>query len=133
MARILIIDDDSASLLMMQHALKNAGHEVFPLMRATRLQEELCSVRPDLVITDIIMPGISGGAVYAGVRATFGLILPVIISSSTRLHVAKGAQEDRLLEYCPKPVDLNNLVKVVQGLLDKASALRSEMRDKPRS
>lgn len=125
MARILIIDDDKTSLMMMQYILKAAGHEVFPLMNAAKAMDEIAASGAQLVITDIMMPGVTGGVVYEGIRATFGKELPVVISSATRLHM-KGAKEDPLLAYCPKPIERDVVVETVRLLLEKAAALEGK-------
>lgn len=119
MARILLIDDDKECLTQAATLLKCLGHEVFPLMNAGKLFEALKEANPDIVVTDIMMPGVTGGAVYDYVREMRGPDVPVIISSGTRL---KLKHTDPLLAYCPKPIDVQSLVETIDALLAQKAA-----------
>ncbi|MCX7625636.1 MAG: response regulator [Candidatus Sumerlaeaceae bacterium] len=118
MARIVTIDDDEDVLFQLRFVLTRAGHEVFPLLRTDRIAHEVRRVSPDLVITDIVMPGVMGGGVYQLLRREIGPQLPIIVSSGTKLRI-KGSEKDALLAYCPKPVDYEELLKLIEDLLRK--------------
>jgi DNA-binding NtrC family response regulator len=115
LARILIIDDEKDCLLLMKIMLGHAGHEVFPLMRADRFLAEIREVAPDLIITDIMMPGVTGGSIYSAIREEISEKLPIIISSGTKMKLRLPV--DRLLEYCPKPISEVALLDTVDRLL----------------
>lgn len=118
MARIVTIDDDEDILFQLRFVLSRAGHEVFPLLKTDRLVDQVRKVAPDLVITDIVMPGLMGGGVYHLLRQELGNSLPIIVSSGTRLRL-KGSENDPLIEYCPKPVDYEELLEKIEELLRK--------------
>jgi DNA-binding NtrC family response regulator len=115
MARILIIDDDKECLVQLNMLLTHVGHEVFPLLRADKVLNELQNANPDLVITDIVMPGVMGGTVYEAIRKQVGPYLPIIVSSGT--HMRLKPVNDPFLDYCPKPVDYDVLLASVNRLL----------------
>ena len=125
MAKILIIDDDKDCLVQLRALLVHAGYEVHPMLRADRLLEDMRSIRPDLVITDLMMPGITGGTVYEAIRHEIGPNMPVIISSGTRIRL-RIATEDPMLAYCPKPVDFENLRETIKRLLKAAADLNND-------
>lgn len=116
MARILIIEDDKDCLIALRLFLMNAGHEVFPMLRAEKAVEEIREAKPDLVITDLMLPGVTGGSVYEAIRREFGPRMPVIVSSGTRMRL-RTVRADSLLAYCPKPVDYHDLLKTIDRLL----------------
>jgi len=122
MAKILTVDDDEDVLFQLRFALSRFGHEVFPLARADRLIEQFQKVQPDIVISDIVMPGIMGGGVYGMIRQKLGPHVPVIVSSGTRLKIREG-ENDPLLAYCPKPVDFEELENTIKMLLERKEAL----------
>jgi two-component system, sensor histidine kinase and response regulator len=126
MARVLIVDDDVESLLMLKLVLTRNGHEVKPLNRATNLHEEIEKAKPDLLILDMMMPGVMGGMAYDMVRSEIGPTLPVIISTGTSMKV-RGTG-DPLLRYCPKPVETKLLLDTIKELM--ALAEESEL-DEP--
>ena len=115
MARILAIDDDTKFLDILERFLTKAEHKILKLSNAERAIAEIASFKPDLVILDILMPGITGGLLYNTIRKYYGPNLPIIICSGTKLRV--HSPEDPHLEYCPKPVDYNKLNEAIQRLL----------------
>jgi DNA-binding NtrC family response regulator len=125
MARIMTIDDDEDTLYQLRQWLRRAGHETLPLLRADRIVEEIRAAQPDLIITDVVMPGIMGGGVYSLVREKIGPHMPVIVSSGTRMQI-KGGQNDPLLAYCPKPVDYDTLFATIDTLLEKKRRLEEK-------
>jgi len=128
MARILTIDDDEDVLFQLRFVLSRAGHEVFPLLRADRIAEQVKKVAPDIVISDLVMPGIMGGGVYHLLRKELGPQLPIIISSGTKLKI-RGSENDPLLAYCPKPVDFDQMLATIDELLQKKQQAAEELDD----
>jgi CheY-like chemotaxis protein len=122
MAKILVIDDDEISLTILRGLLRRQGHEVNVLDRSDRALDYIRDLQPDLVVTDIMMPGSTGGAVYAMIRKKIGAGLPVIVCSATRLRIK---QDDPLLAHLSKPVDSAELKATVCSLLDAAAGARS--------
>lgn len=121
MARIIIVDDEPDALLLLRAALSRAGHEVLPIQRATRLIEEIKANDPDLLILDLLMPGVAGGMAYTAVRAEIGPDLPIIISSGTRAKL-RSAADDTKMRYCPKPVEFKTLLSTIDELLQAKTA-----------
>lgn len=117
MSRILIIDDDQDVLVQLYGLLSFDGHDVTPLINANSLGQELKKHRPDLVISDIMMPGVAGDGVYEVIREHYGPELPIILSSGTALKLKR---QDVRLAYCPKPVDFDLLRKTIDGFLNLA-------------
>jgi DNA-binding response OmpR family regulator len=115
MARILVIDDDIDYLAMIKTFLVDAKYEVLPLTRADKTLEEVRRFQPDLVLLDIIMPGISGAQCYQAIRKECGAGLPIIIITGTDMTL-KGVKDSQL-KYFRKPVDLARLLKTIQSLL----------------
>jgi len=115
MARILVIDDDIDYLAMVKACLEDARHEVLPLTRADKVLEEIRRFRPDLVLLDIMMPGITGAQCYQAIRKEFGAKLPIIIITGSEMTL-KGV-EDSQLTYLRKPMDLTMFLKTVNNLL----------------
>ncbi|MFH0792740.1 MAG: response regulator [bacterium] len=118
MARILLIDDDNECLLILKTILKDASHNVYMLSMTKDLLLEIKSFRPDLIITDIMMPGLSGASVYDLIRGHLGPKFPIIVSSATTLHIRH--KTDRFIDECPKPVDRDKLLFTVENLLARA-------------
>jgi CheY-like chemotaxis protein len=82
--RILLVDDDEALLDLMQSRLLALGSfEVFALTKAREVLTKLPEIRPDLIVSDIDMPGMDGGALAAALREReAGKKIPVLFLSS---------------------------------------------------
>jgi len=118
MARILLLDDDNECLLVLKTILKDASHNVYMLSNTKDLLLEIKSFKPDLIVTDIMMPGLSGSSVYDLIRGHFGPKFPIIVSSATTLHIRH--KTDAFISECPKPVDREKLLFTVDNLLMRA-------------
>ncbi len=120
MARILIIDDDPDVLRTLELFLNNQGHVVKTQENPLKFLSDICIFKPDLVILDIMMPIMTGGTVYQGIRHEIGPHLPIIVSSSSRVSV-RG--EDPLLMHVPKTSELQKLSSAIEQLLTLAHQL----------
>jgi CheY-like chemotaxis protein len=122
-ARVLIVDDERANRQLLQIMLEPEGYE---LSVATSGEEALASVaqqRPDLVVLDIMMPGMNGYVVASRLKADPATRhIPVLVLSSlddqnSRAHGA-GAGADGFLA---KPVDRRELCRLVRTMLVASS------------
>ena len=82
--RILLVDDDEALLDIMQSRLLALGRfEVAAVTRARDVLSRLAELRPDLIISDIDMPGMDGGSLAAALgEREAGRLVPVLFLSS---------------------------------------------------
>ena len=119
--RVLVVDDDAPSLKMTAFLLVEEGYDVFTAdngIDALRLIEEKL---PDLVILDVMMPGMDGLQVTQRIRSSMNL--PIIILS------AKGETADRVVgldvgadDYLAKPFEPSELLARVRSVLRRADA-----------
>jgi len=124
MARVLLIEDDVAQRMIASFALKKAGHEV---REAPDGEQGLAAARaapPELVVCDVMMPGLSGYEVVAAMRADPVLVnVPVILltAMSDRQHMRQGmtAGAD---DYLTKPYRPNELCEAIQAVLARREA-----------
>ena len=133
MAKILIVDDEEHVRLSLKQVLERAGYEVSVAATGTEGLELMKSEGADLVITDVIMPGIDGITTAKEIREKYRDTRIIVISGggrispepyepdaiSTRSYLASAssAGADRTLT---KPFDRNELLRIVQGLLDES-------------
>jgi PAS domain S-box-containing protein len=110
---VLVIDDDPAARAITRRVLAREGYGVVEAadgQTGLRLAKEL---RPDLITLDILMPGMDGWAVLAGLKADPALAAtPVILQTileDRNLGFALGASE-----YLTKPIDRKKLAAIVK-------------------
>lgn len=120
MARILIIDDDKEDLFLWRMTLERAEHEVFALAGGGKALERIAARQPDLVITDIMMPGLTGGTIYEMIRSEIGPDLPVILCTGSSLK--PRPTEDPLMQFCLKTDGAETLLEATERLLALAKS-----------
>jgi CheY-like chemotaxis protein len=118
-ARILVVDDERDNREVMEIVLTRDG---FLVLAAASGEEALASVAqqpPDLILLDIMMPGMTGYQVAAKIKANLATKdIPVIMvsalgdGSARTLALSAGAED-----FFTKPVDLGELRKRVKDLL----------------
>src|SRR5205085_2624541 len=79
---VVIADDDRDTTVTLATILRDEGHEVHTVLRGDELLDLCRYVRPDAVIADIDMPGMSGYAVARELRERHGTLAPVLIAIS---------------------------------------------------
>ncbi len=119
--RILIVDDDRESCDMMLEALRGFGASVWCATSATEAISKLPECRPDLVLSDIAMPGRDGYAVLSEVRqveAALGRRVPVAaVSAHAHAEDRERAIAAGFDQYLAKPVDPAALASTVKALV----------------
>lgn len=112
---ILVVDDDAPILLLMRSLLREFGFEPVTARSGEEAIAEAKSQRPDLILLDRNMPGMSGDEVLQELRSDGGLAeVPVLIVSGEPL----GPEEVRSLGatgHVLKPFDVPTLVETIRG------------------
>ena len=118
MSRILIIDDDMHIGNMLEEALKKEGYEISRAYSGTEALLALPGIKPDLVLLDLMLPGVKGEEVLPQIKG-----IPVIVIS------AKTDVDDKvklLLEgaddYLTKPFHVKELSARIAVQLRNAKA-----------
>ena len=122
--RVLIADDDRDNATMLATLLADAGHEVVSALRGDEALELSRLFRPDVVITDVNMPGVSGYALARELRQRHGNVCPLLIGmSGVWTHTS-----DRLLgeaagfdHYLVKPYDLKQVLDLFAAFQARSS------------
>src|ERR1051326_8399945 len=82
-ARILVVDDQRANVEMMAGVLKARGYAVYTAYNGQQAIDQVGEIRPDLVVSDILMPGIDGYDLCRRLRgAPESALLPIVLVTS---------------------------------------------------
>jgi DNA-binding response OmpR family regulator len=120
--RILSIEDDPEMRGLLQLILERKGHHVIGVKRGELGMELLKSLKPDVLLLDLMLPDIDGWEIYREMKADEELSrVPVIVISARdqKQDAAAGYHvigDDRYLE---KPFEIEDLLKTVYEVLDK--------------
>lgn len=123
---VLLIDDNVIQAATRQTILKRAGYFVIPALNPQRaiqqLRENDLPADVDLVITDHLMPGMSGSEFVRELR-TLRPDMPVLVISG--LDEAEDEYKDLDVEFRLKPLLPDHLLATVERLIQTGSVVRS--------
>lgn len=126
MSKILVIEDDDISRELMCLALEHRGHEVTEAANGVEGYDAAVSVQPDLIVTDIQMPGADGVHVVRRVRDTPSLEnTPIVVTTAFGTGTATFALQLGANAYEPKPLDPQSFLATVDRLLSSCDTLKA--------
>ncbi len=111
--KVWIIDDDQSIRWVMEKALQKAAMLPQCFAGGVELLDALESDCPDVLITDIRMPGIDGLTLLKRVHALHPELPVIIMTAHSDLDSAVAAYQGGAFEYLPKPFDINEAVELV--------------------
>lgn len=114
MSRVLIIDDEPALRSLLRQALTYSGYDVVEAKNGLEGLELCRSLRPDLVLTDLVMPEVSGCELIALLQREFSAT-PIIAISGSETHELDQAAQLGVRDVFPKPFDLWDLLEAVHA------------------
>ena len=109
-----IVDDDQSVRWVLEKALKQADMETRSFERAEHLLEALGDGPPDVLITDVRMPGMSGLTLLERLRASYPDLPIIVITAHSDLENAVAAYQGGAFEYLPKPFDIDEATELVR-------------------
>ncbi|MDF2493375.1 nitrogen regulation protein NR(I) [Sphingomonas sp.] len=120
---ILLVDDDDAIRVVVAQALRRAGHSVRSASSIAELDRELAASRPDVLLTDVVLPDGDGIDVTQRLSREMPELPVIVLSARNTLSTAVRANEAGAYDYLPKPFDLDTLTKTVSAALARRREL----------
>ncbi|GIW05035.1 MAG: hypothetical protein KatS3mg059_1655 [Thermomicrobiales bacterium] len=126
---VLVVDDEEQIRRLVSIALRRAGYDVTVAADGDEALARIAEATPDLVVSDVMMPGLDGFALLAKLRADPATrAIPVI------LLTAKGSVEDRVTglnlgadDYLPKPFEMAELLARVRAKIERPPVPSDEL------
>ena len=137
-SRVMVVDDDAETLALMHEIVAKEGFEVETAEDAETALRRLEQWQPELVITDIHMPGMDGLALLAAVREKEPDIPVVLLTAYGSLKTAVDAIKAGAFDYLSKPFVVEDIRLVVRRALEHTKlvrenrSLRGQLRDRYR-
>ena len=124
-AKILLIDDESSILDALQILFRSEGFTVTTAASGAKGKEALREQKPDLVVTDIRMPGVTGLEVLAEARELDPELPVILMTAQASLQSAVRAVNEGAYYYLQKPFSNDELLAICRRALE-ARELRVE-------
>jgi DNA-binding NtrC family response regulator len=134
--KILLVDDDASIRKVLGFILEEAGYAVRSESSGTAAVESLEADAPDLVITDIKMPGMDGITLLRKVKAVDDAIPVIVLTAFGSVETAVEAMKLGAADYMTKPISRDELTLTVEKTLrlhrleEENVQLRESLRDK---
>jgi DNA-binding NarL/FixJ family response regulator len=126
--QLLVVDDDPSLLLAVSETLRAEGYEVVTARRGSEAMVRVAEALPDLIISDIRMPGMDGYALVRNLRSPRTRLVPIIFLT------AKDETADRIAgfrtgvdAYLTKPFESEELIAVVKSILERVQRTHSDL------
>lgn len=116
--KVLIIEDDLIMTLVLSRMLKSIGYSYVCAKDGREGLELIKAESPDIVITDMMLPFVSGSEIISFVKKLSGRRIPVILLSSLPLNALKSNHKNLNADsYLVKPVSLEELKFTIEELV----------------
>jgi CheY-like chemotaxis protein len=125
--RMVVVDDDSKVRVLLERAFRAPEFETHAFPTGTAALRRIAEIRPNCVVSDILMPDMDGENLLRAVRAVPGLervpfIAVSAVRSEARIRAVLAAGADAFLL---KPFPLRDLIDKVRGLVERPATARS--------
>ena len=117
-SNVWVVDDDRSIRWVLQKSLEAVDINVSVFESAHEILEALKNDVPDVLVSDIRMPGISGLELLAEIKQTKPELPVIIMTAYSDLDSAVSVYEGGAFEYLPKPFDVDEAVELVQRAIE---------------
>jgi len=115
---VWIVDDDRSIRWVLQKAVEAADISVRVFETADAVIRELDSDSPDVLVSDIRMPGMDGLEMLSQVKESHPDLPVIIMTAYSDLDSAVSVYEGGAFEYLPKPFDVDDALELIQRAID---------------
>ena len=129
MHKIWIADDDEAIRVVLEESLSSNGYNTTSFSSADELVKSLKDTQPDLIITDVQMPGMLGYDLLKHINNNYEDLPVIIMTAFADMQAAVESFGGGAFEYMPKPFDLEDAIKIIERALEekpKTKGLKKE-------
>jgi DNA-binding NtrC family response regulator len=125
--RIMVVEDDRSHRETLERHLSRSGYEVVAVSTGEGALSSIAEFQPDLVISDVRMPGMSGLDLLQFLRERSPDVDVVIVTAYEVVQGAINAMREGAYDYLVKPLDLDRLDEVVDRCLRDRDARVAEI------
>ncbi len=109
-----VIDDDRSIRWVLEKAFEKAGIAVVTFSDGTEVLDKLAQCQPDVLISDIRMPGIDGLELLQQIQDQYPDLPVIIMTAHSDMDSALSAYRGGAFEYLPKPFDVDDAVMLAR-------------------
>src|SRR5688572_13170507 len=118
-ARILVVDDEANARTALAELLKEEGYTVETAADGFKALGKLEDFTPDLVLTDLKMPGMDGLALLRKLRAQSEEAVVLVMTAFGAVETAVSAMKEGAADYLTKPLNMTELTLVLDREMER--------------
>lgn len=122
---IWVIDDDRAMRWVLEKTFKDEGYHVVSFEEGQSAIDQLETQQPDVIITDIRMPGMDGLTFLSHVKVSHPELPVIIMTAHSDLDSAVSSYQTGAFEYLPKPFDIDEALLLVGRAIQHNARLQN--------
>ncbi len=126
--KVLVVDDEEAARYGITRALSTQGYALEQAADGAAAVEEIARFRPDVIVSDINMPGMDGLTLVRKVNEVPEPPLVVLVTAYGSEAVAMEALRAGAYDYLPKPFEVDELRAIVRNAVDRQQLLAENRR-----
>jgi CheY-like chemotaxis protein len=116
LATILVVDDEPEILQFIGTALEDEGHRVLKAADGWQAVDIAAQQRPDMIVLDMMLPGMDGDVVASEMRRLYGEGMPILLITADG-QAQQKAERVGAFSHLSKPFDLDRLIGLVSRRL----------------
>ncbi|MGB1172254.1 MAG: nitrogen regulation protein NR(I) [Marinobacterium sp.] len=125
-ATVWIVDDDRSIRWVLEKAISGSGLATEVFESGDALLRKIKREQPDVIISDIRMPGIDGLEMLEQLQSDYSSIPTIIMTAHSDLDSAVASYQGGAFEYLPKPFDIDEAVALVQRAVQHVEEQRQQ-------
>jgi two-component system nitrogen regulation response regulator GlnG len=111
---VWVVDDDSSIRWVLERTFKKAGMKVKVFEAASEILAALQKIQPEVILTDIRMPGMDGLSLLERVQTDYPDLPVIVITAHSDMDSTISSFEQGAFEYLPKPFDIDDVLELVR-------------------
>jgi DNA-binding response OmpR family regulator len=111
--KILVVDDDQEVRMATRDFLTSKGHEVTLAEDGVQALKLLATVKPDVVLLDVAMPGMDGMETLRRIVAGYPNLPVIMVTANADIEITSKVLQLGAADYVPKPFDLDYLDQAI--------------------
>jgi DNA-binding NtrC family response regulator len=123
--RILIVDDEADASAALAELLRDRGYLVETARDGFKALPKLKEFAPDLLLTDLRMPGMDGLSLMRRARELDPDTVAVVMTAYGALDTAMAAMRHGAIDYVTKPIHVDDLLRVIEPVLERRRSRRT--------
>jgi DNA-binding NtrC family response regulator len=121
---LLVVDDDEIARTGMVELFQTWGFEVEAAADGKEALERAVQRRPDLLIADLVMPGLDGLELLRAVREELPALPVIVLTGHATVETAVAAMKEGAYDYITKPIEARRVRVLIEKALEQGKVLR---------